>query len=334
MTLLAQFLVYNVLTSLAAGLLAWLIVMAAVRLLDLRSSALSFCFLSLPLFKSFLILLGVGLVFPWPAPVFEKWHALALPLGQLLPFLVIWVIGIGPVYRLIVRKARHMALRDARPAAEVAPRLEAAFEPVLAAYRRNPCPACSDDLCGVVEQKRPPRLMVSERLDSPLALTDGGEPVIVFPAHLVSDLEETELTGALAHEMAHFILRRPSWCSAGTLQKLTLINPVAGLAAEYLHRQEEKACDDWAVSVTGRRDLYAGMLTKSYRFARQQAGRTAMAQLSGLSRLVGFKPLLSERVEHVLAQPRTALAGWRQPRLVVWLVWTALFSVLFFNWFR
>ncbi len=64
MTLIARFLVYNLLLSLAAGLLAWLLVMAALRLMRIGSSVQGLTLLSLPLFKSFLILLGIGVVFP------------------------------------------------------------------------------------------------------------------------------------------------------------------------------------------------------------------------------------------------------------------------------
>ena len=331
MTVLARFLVYNLLASLAAGLLAWLVVMAAVRLLGLRSSALSFCFFGLPVLKSVLILLGVGLFLPWPGWVFEKWHALALPFQSIWPWLLIWTLGVYLVYRLVVWQARQAVLKAARPAPAASPRVAAVFERVGQAYRQTPCPQCSDDLCCVRAPGAPePRLLISERLNSPLALTEGGAPAILFPAGLAPLLNDAELAGALAHEQAHFILRRPNWCSASTLQTLTLIDPVAGLAGEYLHRQVEKACDELAVSVTGQPELYAGMLTKSYRFARQQAGRAAIGRLNVLPRLLGFKPLLSERVEHLLA-PASSAAGWRQSRVTIWLVWAALVAVLFFS---
>jgi Zn-dependent protease with chaperone function len=262
MALLARFLVYNLLFSLAAGLLAWLIVWAAVRLLGIRSSSLSFCFFSLPLVKAILILLGVGLIFPWPGEWFGKWHDLALPFSQALPILLIWAVTIYLFYLLIVRHARRTALQETQPVTEAAPRLSAAFETVLEGFRQVPCPQCSDDLCCAVELKSKPRLLVSERLSSPLALTDGGEPLIIFPVGLVSRLSDAELAGALAHELAHFHLRRPNWCSAGTLQKLTLINPAASLVGEYLHRQEEKACDELAIAIVGQPEEFASMLTK------------------------------------------------------------------------
>ncbi|MGE5221077.1 MAG: M56 family metallopeptidase [Omnitrophica WOR_2 bacterium] len=330
MSLPVRFLVYNLLPSLAAGLLAWSVVFVAIRLLRIRSSSLSICFFSLPLLKSILVLLGVGLIFQWPLQWFDKWRNLALPIDQALPILLVWSAGIYLVYFWIVRHARQVTLQGARPAAVAAPRLAVVYENVLADFRKAPCPQCSDDLCGTIQLKSKPRLLVSDRINSPMALTGGGEPLILFPVGLVSRLRDGELAGALAHELAHFYLRLPVWCSVGTLQKLTLINPAASLVGEYLHRQEEKACDELAVSIVGQPELYAEMLTSSYRFAKEQAGRTMLSRLHVLPRLVGFKPLLSERVEHLL-QAQSTPEGWMPPRVVTWLVWTLLFWILFFR---
>ena len=340
MTPLVRFLIYNLLLSLAAGLAAWLIVMAALRLLRVQSSAQSLYLLSLPLFKSFFILLGLGLVLPWPAQLFENLHRQALRYWQVLPFLLVWAIGVYLAYRLLVRRARQMLLKDARPAAQAAPHLAAIYKAVAEAYTRVPCPTCDDDLCCVVELNQTAELLVSEQLDSPVALTDFGQPALIFPAGLIPLLSDAELAAALAHELAHFILRRPNWCSAGTLQKLTLLNPLTGLMGHYLHRQEEKACDDLALaalmrieafSASGQPELYAGMLTKCYRFAREQKRPVALGGWQPLPRLLGFKPLLSERVEHILSAGG-AVGSKKSSPLVFWLVWAALFGVLFLSW--
>jgi len=153
-TVLARFLVFNLLPSLAAGLLAWLLVWTAVRLLGIRSSSLSFCFYSLALFKSTLILLGIGLIFPWPVEWFGQLHRLAIPFNLAFPILLIWAAGAFLVYFLVVRKARQAALQGAQPADQAAPRLAAAFETVVEEFHQRPCPQFSDDLCCVIEQKQ------------------------------------------------------------------------------------------------------------------------------------------------------------------------------------
>jgi Zn-dependent protease with chaperone function len=327
--LVAHFLVSNLLFSLAAGLLAWLVAWVMVRLLELRSSS-PFLLLQLT---------GVQIApcsgrdwndFPWPTPWLDSFQRQALPAGPVVLSRLAWAAGVYLIYLLVVRKARQFALRGAAPAAEAAPRLAANFETVVEGFRKVPCPSCSDDLCCTVELKSRPRLLVSRHISSPLAMTDGGEPIILFPEGLLSRLNDAELAGALAHEVAHFHLRRPSWCSAGTLQKLTWVSPVAGLLGTYLQRQEEKACDELAVSVVGQPEVYAGMLTKSYRYAREQDNPANSFQLSVLPRLLGFKPLLSERVEHLLRSEHVP-KGWKQSRLVLWLAWIVLFSILFFG---
>jgi beta-lactamase regulating signal transducer with metallopeptidase domain len=332
-SLLAHFLVYNLLVSLVGGLLAWLVVLAVIHLLDIRSSALSFCFFSLALFKSLFLLLGIGLILPWPAGWFGKWHDLALSFKQVLPFFLLWAGTVYLVFYFAVRRARQVILEEVRSAAEAAPRLQSIFEAVLAEFKDKPCPECSDDLCTVNALGQTPRLMISGRAKTPLALTGAGDSIILFPSGLIPQLNDVELAGALAHELAHLVLRRPNWCSASTLQKLTLIVPMAGLVGEYLRHQEERACDELAVSIVEQPGQYAGMLTKSFRFARGQPGQRIKDWLQILPRLVGFKPLLSERVEQLVG-PRPAAAGWKQSRPIIWIVWTVLLVFLFFNGYR
>ncbi len=143
MTLVVRFLVYNLLLSLAAGLLAWLMVIAALRLMRIGSSVQGLTLFSLPLFKSFLILLGVGLVFPWPGQLFESWRLQALPFWQVLPFLLVWTASLYLVYRDAIRHTRLAVLKDARPAAESTPRLAAVYATVTEAFQHVPCPTLS-----------------------------------------------------------------------------------------------------------------------------------------------------------------------------------------------
>lgn len=328
MILLARFLVYNLLISLAGGLLAWLVVVAVLRLLGIRSSALSFCFLGLPLFKSLLLLLGIGLVLPWPIGVFGQLHDRAVTYKQVLPLFLFWTGFVCLIFYFTIQKLREEMLREAQPAAEVAPRLQSAFEAVWTEFKQRTRLECNDDLCMIRIPARIPPLMVSERIQSPLVIYGREDETILFPTGLVSRLNEAELAGALAHELAHLVLRRPDWCSAGTLQQMTWIVPLAGAVGEYLHHLEEKACDGVAVSIVGEPRQYAGMLTKCFRFSRESPSRRIRDWLQVLPRLIGFKPLLSERVEE-LVDPKDALWGRMPPRWLVWTAWAALLYIFF-----
>jgi Zn-dependent protease with chaperone function len=331
MSPLFRFLVYNLLVSLAGGLLAWLVVLAAVRGLGVRSSGLSFCFFSLAIFKSLLLLLGIGLILPWPATFFGTLHALALSPVLVLPYLLVWSGVMYLVFYFAGRNARRVALESAQPAAGAAPRLQAIFHPLVEEFRKSSCRECRDDFCSEAVLGQAPRLMVSDRIRSPMALTGAGETAVIFPGGLISRLNESELSGALAHELAHLVLRRPTWCSAGTLQKMAWMVPTASVVGEHLRRQEETACDGLAVAIAGSSpDVYAGMLTKSFRFTRGELRPAVDAWLQALPRLVGYKPLLSERVERLVG-PASAREGWRPPRFLIWVVWAILLEILLFS---
>lgn len=300
--ILIQFLQYNLLPSLVAGTLAWVVIYAAISVLKIEFGPLRLTLLFIPLVKSVLILLGIGLVLPWPRDVFQAWHARALPYNLVLPYLLVWA-GIALLARsMLIQRAREMALRDAVPAEKAAPRLVESLERVKSAFDSCQVPMVGGGLVCCVHGKLPdPQLLVSEGgLDSPLVLTSEDTPTIVFPLKLVSELDDDELDGALGHEMAHFTLRRPACCSPTYVNNLSPMSPIAQLVAKQLKREEEKACDDMAIASLGKPEVYAGMLLKSYRFATKM-GSPFANQLQALPQLLGFKPDFTERVERLLA---------------------------------
>ncbi len=192
MTLLGQFLLYNLLPSLIVGVLVWLVVVAAFSLLPIRQASLRLSLLAIPLAKSILILLGIGLIFRWPASPFAEWHARAVPPNLVLPLLLLWAAAMLLVYHLLVRHARQRMLRNAYPPPV---RLRRILKEVLLIYRETAESSCANGLeCGTARAPRP-RLMISDDLNSPVALTAGGEPTIIFPTGLVSELNDDELGG-------------------------------------------------------------------------------------------------------------------------------------------
>lgn len=324
MTALEQFLLYNLLPSVAVGALVWLLVVAAFNLLPIRQAVLRLCLLWMPLAKSLFVLLGIGLILPWPEPFFRSWQAAALAPRQVIPFLLLWAGGAALLYEAVVRRIRKRLLREARPAPE---RLERTLDEVLAAHRQTTACRCDNGLlCSPASLPRP-QLFVADDIRSPLVLTAGGEPAILLPTGLADTLDDDELAGALAHEVTHFGLRWPGWCSVGGLRKLAIVSPVAGLVSAHVHREEEKACDDVAVSITGDREAYADMLLKSYRYALAQ-DRSLARQVAFLPQLLGRRPALSERVERLLHEPAPA-AGRPLQLLLTGLLWLAASALLF-----
>ncbi len=301
MTTTQQFLYYNLLPSLAAGGFAWVVIYAAIKFLRINYSPYRLTLLFMPLVKSVLILLGIGLVLPWPREVFEAWHARALPFNVVLPYVIIWAGLVVFARSFTVQRARKLTLRNAEPAEQLAPRLIQSRERVMAAYESCPVPVVGEGVICCVNADVPrPILLVSESgLDSPLVLTNEEEPIIVFPLELITRLDDDKLDGALAHELAHFLLRNPAWCSPTNVNCLTPVSPIAGLVVAQLEREEEKACDDMAVTVLGKPEVYADMLLGSYRFSTGQANPLA-GRMKAYPQLLGFKPMLTERVERLL----------------------------------
>ncbi|MDR3577625.1 MAG: M56 family metallopeptidase [Anaerolineaceae bacterium] len=315
MNAFSHFLLYNLLASVAAGLVAWFVILAILDVLNIRSLAARLCFLSLPLIKSTLVLIGIGQILPWPEPFFLNLHAQAVPFKQIAPYLLIWLGSVVIVYGLVIEAARQVALRGALPAGQISPRLGAALQQARTQEQRFPR-----------RIRHVPALLVSEVVSSPAALL-GKDPKIVFPAGWLDQLDDNELAAVLAHELAHFSLRRSFWCSSRWLSKLELISPAALLSAEYLRRQEEMACDEIAAGFLSSPAEYAALLTKCYRFASRR-NQIESARLAVLPRLLGLKPLLSERVEY-LTNSAADQVNWRSPRYVMFIAWALVWVFLF-----
>lgn len=300
--LFIRFLVYNLLPGLLSGLLLWLLVNTAITLLHIRHGALRLPLLYAPLVKSILVTLGIGLVFPWPRSPFLAWHNGALPVGSVLPFYLPWVgVSLLGGY-LLSRRARQQVLRDAIPARQVDTRLESALDKVIARYQNQPANPVGNGwiCCRTGCQLHPPELWVSEKLDIPLVAGNQEQPVLVFPSGLLEQMDQSELEMILAHEIAHLTLQRPIYCSAFALSQFSLVNPLAMLLGGHLRQEEEKACDDLAVTLLGKPENYAKVLLKSYRYAASRSRRTNWMRLDTTFRLLGARSSLTKRVERLL----------------------------------
>lgn len=329
--LLQGFLLYNLLPAVLAGMITWLLVYAALSVFQVEYGTLRLSLLAAPLVKSLLVLFGIGLVLPWPRPVFAAWHARALSFSTVLPIVLIWGGAALILRTLLVRRARRLALQGAKPVGKSAPRLAASIDRVHAAYRRCPQKMVGrSGLACCVNVKMPqPRLLVSNRgLRSPTILTSESRPVIIFPRDLVERLSDDELDRALAHEYAHFLLRSHCGVSSTNLRRIVPINPIASLVAALLVREEEKACDDMAVAALGKPDVYADMLLKSYRFSAAHAG-PLMDRVQVLPQLLGVRPMITERVERQLGDrpPQSRFAAQMAATCLLWTGLIFLFQV-------
>lgn len=328
MSALYRFGFYNVLPALAGGVIVWLFVGGAVRLLRIRQGTLRLCLFAAPLVKSTLLLIGIGLLMPWPRATTAAWHASALPPSRVLPWFLLFS-GAGILVRAAAAgRARRAALAEARPADRVAPRMSAALDDVMKRIEKQ-CRSLLIERCGCQPPLlRPHLLAAGPEIRTPLIATDP-PPTIVFPAALADQLDDTELRGALAHEVAHLQMRSHRSCLRPSfVRSLTTANPLALIMTSHLRTEEDKACDDVAVAATGDGGAYAGMLLKAYRFARPTSGTTSLTA-GHLPGLLGIAPSLSKRIERLVQDPppRSGMATQYAAFAVVW----AAMIVLFFN---
>lgn len=99
----------------------------------------------------------------------------------------------------------------------------------------------------------PPRALLVDRGIGGAAVLGVRDPVVVIDRTLLERLDDEELEGVLAHELAH-IARRDNllaWAVAA-IRDVAFFVPGAAWAVRSLHREREAAADHDAVAVTGR----------------------------------------------------------------------------------
>lgn len=321
--MIERFLTGNLLPALVAGVVAWGMVSLGVRLFGIRHGRLRLCLFLAPPIKSTLVLLGLLPVLPWPRDAFARWAALAFGPEVILPFFLA-ATGLGFLgHARLASRERARVLRAAVPARDMSPRLAAAYERVTATLRRDR--TCLGAECICEPDTPTPLLLTHDAERSPMAVS-GERPAIVFPLGLVDKLDDRQLEGALAHELAHLHLRRHLSCTSSELvRRFTAVSPFALAVAGQLAREEEQACDDVAVAATGDPGSYADMLLAGYRYA---SGRPAARVPATVPGLLGARSELARRIERQVAE-RPPSAGLRAQRVGFWLLWCVLVPVLF-----
>ncbi|MFB1480150.1 M56 family metallopeptidase [Corallococcus sp. RDP092CA] len=156
--------------------------------------------------------------------------------------------------------------------------------------------------------RRPPTLLVSDEVVSPLA-AGLVSPVIVLPAKALRDLPESALRMALAHEVAH--LRRGDlwlgWVPA-LAETVLFFHPLARQAAREYALAREEACDAEALRLTGAEPADYGELLIAFGITRPPGSAAALGASAHLHALHRRLRML-EHVDVVPTQPRRWLKG-------------------------
>lgn len=110
-----------------------------------------------------------------------------------------------------------------------------------------------------------PAVLVVENDDFLIYSTTGNSATVYVSSSLVSTLTEVELRSAVAHEISHLVRsRHPMLVGAYLLRALMFFNPVVLMEFRRAAQEEEKVCDEFAVSITRNRRALVQALRKLY----------------------------------------------------------------------
>jgi len=110
-----------------------------------------------------------------------------------------------------------------------------------------------------------PGVFVVEDDDFLIYSTSGKGAAVYVSSSLVRTLAKGELRSAVAHEISHVVRsRHPMLVGAYLLRALMFFNPVALMEFRRAAQEEEKVCDEFAVSVTRDRRALVQALRKLY----------------------------------------------------------------------
>jgi Zn-dependent protease with chaperone function len=108
-----------------------------------------------------------------------------------------------------------------------------------------------------------PDIQIVEDDDPAIHSLIGRSPAIYVTTGLLRSLQPVELRAAIAHEVAHMRRsRRPLLMISYVVRVLLFFSPGTLVAFRKAAAEEEKICDDWAVTATGRPDALAAALEK------------------------------------------------------------------------
>lgn len=116
-------------------------------------------------------------------------------------------------------------------------------------------------LAGISGPK--PDVFIVRDDDLVLFVTTGKQPAIFLSTGTVEQLTVEQLQTAIAHEIAHIERnKRPLLIAAFALRIVQFFSPVALIEFRRIVQEEEKICDDFAVTLTGKSQALADTLRK------------------------------------------------------------------------
>lgn len=127
-----------------------------------------------------------------------------------------------------------------------------------------------------------PRVSILDDDEFILFSTTGKNPTVFLSSGLVEKLDTGELRAAIAHEIAHIARnKRPLLVVVFLIRMLMFFNPVVLVEFRRMVREEEKICDDIAVSMTREPGALAEILRK-FNHKREELDLAKVKEISKL----------------------------------------------------
>lgn len=123
-----------------------------------------------------------------------------------------------------------------------------------------------------------PRVLLTEECPGGAFTTGLRRPVVVMDRDLITSLDDRELEGLVAHELAHIARRDVTLNVAiGVIRDLTFFVAPLHLAARWVRQEQEHAADDLASDSTGRPAALASSILKVWEGASCRGGAALSA---------------------------------------------------------
>ncbi len=319
---LARFLVYNLGASVLGGLWALALVFAAIRVFGISRAVTRNQLMTIPLIKSTVVLLGLCTVMPFPAETWRTVRANAIDFSTIAPVFVLLLGLFVLAFPFVRSRVASRLLLDAEPARE-GDRSWQALQRVMRGFETKGRVSCGGFRIG---DKVPVPNVFESRDRTSVAIIDGNRPALLLPAPLVDELDDEELEGVLAHEVAHLAIHRPrGCCDPMWLRPLNWLNPTSFAVGRLLASEEELACDELAARVTEKPEALASALLKAYRFEKS-APQFLPEMLT--AHLVERKGLFKRRIQRLTDGSAGAVA---ESPLRVWSAWVVVVVLAFVN---
>ena len=288
---------------LLASALFWGMVMVVLRAFDIRDAAWRARFFLLPLLVPLAVVPVIHLVIHprllwFTHPFFERLLELSFRLSPLLYLVFFSLAGLalvsGIVYSLLPLAValnyrwiyKHQRRRSAL-------------------WRR-----CTRLVISVAIRARlePPCIILTKRRTCCSLALGRSRSYIIVSEGLAAMLDDEELEGLLAHELAHIKRHDTAWGTAvGVCRHLLTFSPFSHVSYRGFVRAREEAADDLAVKVSGLPLALASSLIKAYRFS-----RGAAAPVPGGAAFLSSR-VIDDRISRLL-KARPAASGLRYPR--------------------